>query len=306
MSSTWARWDPSIGHPPGPDGIHPYVIHLGQMGSIHMSSTWARWDPSICHPPGPDGIHPYVIHLGQMGSIHMSSTWARWDPSICHPPGPDGIHPYVLRELAAETAYPVCKLYNSSLEEDALPEYWTTATVTPIFKKGENKDPTNYRPVSLTSVLCKVTEKLVRNNIISKYQHGFVKGRSCVTHFLEVMDEWLPRWRNGQVSTSSTWLQKGFRLGPSQPLRLQTECTWCTRKNTEMDRSIPDWMIAKSAGERTQLYTCSSHKWHPTRKCTGYHFLCNTHQRPAEGTEQHSEAIRRRHETVCKKWHCPD
>ena len=75
----------------------------------------------------------------------MSSTWARWDPSICHPPGPDGIHPYALRELAAETAYPVCKLYNSSLEEGALPEYWTTATVTPIFKKAKKKDPTNYK-----------------------------------------------------------------------------------------------------------------------------------------------------------------
>ena len=121
-------------------------------------------------------------------------------------PGPDGIHPYVLRELAAEIAYPVCKLYNQSLEEGTLPEDWTIAIVTPIFKKGKKKDPTNYRPVSLTSVLGKVMEKLVRasivdhleqNNLISNDQHGFVMGRSCVTHLLEVMDEWTTALEEG-------------------------------------------------------------------------------------------------------------
>ena len=87
-----------------------------------------------------------------------------------------------------------------------MPEDWKISIVTPIFKKGKKKDPTNYQPVSLTSVLCKVMEKLVRasivdhfeqNNLISKDQHGFVKGRSCVTHLLEVMDDWTTALEEG-------------------------------------------------------------------------------------------------------------
>ena len=68
------------------------------------------------------------------------------------------------------------------------------ANVTPIFKKGSKLEAVNYRPVSLTSVCCKVMEGIVRdelmwyfyeNNLISKQQHGFVRRRACVTNLLE-------------------------------------------------------------------------------------------------------------------------
>jgi len=64
------------------------------------------------------------------------------------------------------------------------------ANVMPIYKKGSRSSVGNYRPVSLTSVCCKVLEKLVRNallshmtdnGIVSDYQHGFVYGRSATT-----------------------------------------------------------------------------------------------------------------------------
>ena len=76
---------------------------------------------------------------------------------------------------------------------------WKIAYVTPIFKKGSKMTPSNYRPVSLTCKTCKVMEKIVldhminhllKNSLISKEQHGFVPGRSCVTQLLEVMDIW--------------------------------------------------------------------------------------------------------------------
>ena len=71
-------------------------------------------------------------------------------------PGPDGVHPRVLRELANELAFPLRKLFEKSLVEGKLPKKWKIAEVRPIFKKGDKSKPGNYRPVSLTSVVCKL------------------------------------------------------------------------------------------------------------------------------------------------------
>lgn len=73
-------------------------------------------------------------------------------------PGPDLIHPRVLHELAETLSTPLFILFNASLNEGIVPHQWKTSTVTPIFKKGDKADPANYRPVSLTSVLCKILE----------------------------------------------------------------------------------------------------------------------------------------------------
>ena len=69
-----------------------------------------------------------------------------------------------------------------------------------IYKnKGSKHEATNYRPVSLTSVICKLLEKLVRqvivkhmntNSLFSVYQHGFLEGRSCLSNLLTTMEEW--------------------------------------------------------------------------------------------------------------------
>ncbi|KAL8591660.1 hypothetical protein ACOMHN_056776 [Nucella lapillus] len=113
--------------------------------------------------------------------------------------GPDGINPLVLSKAADILAHPVTILFRKSLEDGQVPQDWRTATVSPIFKKGSRLQPCNYRPVSLTCILCKVMEKLIRENVIkhldenvliSRQQHGFVHGRSCVTQLLDVMDAW--------------------------------------------------------------------------------------------------------------------
>ena len=68
------------------------------------------------------------------------------------------------------------------------------ANITPLFKKGSKSEAVNYRPVSLTSVCCKIMEGILRdelmvyfyeNNLISKSQHGFVRKKACVTNLLE-------------------------------------------------------------------------------------------------------------------------
>ena len=114
-------------------------------------------------------------------------------------PGPDELHPYLLRELSKSLALPLSLVMQSSFEESILPQDWKDANVSPIFKKGKRSDKNNYRPVSLTSIICKVMETIVRNhvmdhltknNMLSEYQHGFVKGRSCSTQLLQCLDKW--------------------------------------------------------------------------------------------------------------------
>ena len=109
----------------------------------------------------------------------------------CHKSmGPDEIHPRVLRELAEVIAEPLSIIYQRSLLTGEVPEDWRLANVTPIYKKGCREDPGNYRPVSLTSVPGKVMEQIVLREItrhvrdnqgIRPSQHGFTKGRSCLT-----------------------------------------------------------------------------------------------------------------------------
>ena len=77
-------------------------------------------------------------------------------------PGPDLIHNRVLHETKDIIKVPLTNLFNKSLETGIIPNIWKTANVTPIYKKGCKSDPNNYRPVSLTSTVCKLIEKLVR------------------------------------------------------------------------------------------------------------------------------------------------
>jgi hypothetical protein len=113
-------------------------------------------------------------------------------------PGPDGISPKVLKETRYEIAEPLRNLFVKSLDQCSVPKDWKIATVTPIHKKGPKSEPSNYRPVSLTSIPCKVMESIIkdnmmqhlqRENLIKDSQHGFMEGRSCATNLLLFQDE---------------------------------------------------------------------------------------------------------------------
>jgi len=86
-----------------------------------------------------------------------------------------------------------------SMDCGCIPQDWKQAIVCPIFKKGSRKLPSNYRPVSLTSVCCKVMESIVyesmlfflrSNSLISKDQFGFLARRSTCTQLLVTLNEW--------------------------------------------------------------------------------------------------------------------
>jgi len=113
--------------------------------------------------------------------------------------GPDGIPQLLLKKLAVHLAAPLCHIFNISLATGQLPKDWLLANITAIFKKGLHSDPANYRPISLTSAVCKLFERLIRDqmlnyflqrNIISQAQHGFMANRSTVTQLLKCCNEW--------------------------------------------------------------------------------------------------------------------
>ena len=112
--------------------------------------------------------------------------------------GPDEVHPRLLLELADQITLPIALLFNSSLQQGILPDDWRRAFVSPIFKKGSRHLPENYRPISLTAILCKIMERFVRDKLVthlldekllSSRQYGFITGRSTTTQLLHYLDE---------------------------------------------------------------------------------------------------------------------
>ena len=88
----------------------------------------------------------------------------------------------VLKNCSASMAKPLAHIFLKSLKERKISNGWQLANITPIFKKGHRVERSNYRPVSLTSILSKVLESilrdeliehLVKNSLISEEQHGF-------------------------------------------------------------------------------------------------------------------------------------
>ena len=75
---------------------------------------------------------------------------------------PDGLHSKVLKELADVVPEPLNEIFEKSWITGKLPEDWKRADVVPVFKKGGKVDPENYRPISLTSILGKILEKIIK------------------------------------------------------------------------------------------------------------------------------------------------
>ena len=109
--------------------------------------------------------------------------------------GPDGIPARLLTETAFQITPSLCSLFNKSLRSCIHPDDWKLANVVPVHKKGDKAHVENYRPISLLSIISKVLERCVFNNIkhhvfqqINPSQHGFVPGKSCVTQLVEVFE----------------------------------------------------------------------------------------------------------------------
>ena len=148
-------------------------------------------------------------------------------------PGLDQIHPRVLKELADTFAHPLTIIFKKSVESGELPRNWRDAVITPIFKKDNKALPENYRPVSLTSLICKILERIItihllnhlkENEMSCPQQHGFVKKKSVTTNLLEVLNIWTEAlMHNIPVDVLYLDYSKAFDTVPHQRLLKQVK-----------------------------------------------------------------------------------
>ena len=112
--------------------------------------------------------------------------------------GPDEIPAFILKQAATPLAPYLTRIFQLSLDHGKIPDEWRKANIVPIYKKGEKHQPANYRPVSLTSIPCKLLEHVVhstvmdhfdRHNILCDEQHGFRARRSCETQLVVTLDQ---------------------------------------------------------------------------------------------------------------------
>ena len=174
------------------------------------------------HPTAPD------IQISEDGVLKMLKGL---NPNkAC---GPDKLPPTLLKNLAGVLAKPLTAIFQSSVDQGYVPEQWKKALVSPIYKKGDRHTAANYRPVSLTSVCCKLCEHAIAksimahldaNNILTDSQHGFRSKRSCQTQLLTFVDELLKSLSaGGQIDLAILDFSKAFDVVPHARLLYKLE-----------------------------------------------------------------------------------
>jgi hypothetical protein len=167
-------------------------------------------------------------------------------------PGGDDIFPIVLNTCAEVLSGPLCTLFRKSMESGDIPADWRDANVIPIFKKGQKCKPGNYRPVSLTSQVCKlmeffilehITGHLKQHNLINDTQHGFRTKRSCLSNLLLFLEE-VTRYVDQGYPVDVIYLDfsKAFDTVPHQRLLSKLHAHGISGK---VNRWIEQWLTGR-------------------------------------------------------------
>lgn len=108
-------------------------------------------------------------------------------------PGHDGINVKFLKNTSALSSIILARIFQQSIDSSSLPPMWKIGKIVPVFKSGDKTNPVNYRPISLTSVCCKLLEHVIFRNLVNfletnsfftPAQHGFRKTYSCETQLI--------------------------------------------------------------------------------------------------------------------------
>ena len=180
--------------------------------------------------------------------------------------GPDKIHPRLLYELSDQLALPLSIIFNKSINEGKIPKTWKDAEITPLYKKGKRNIPSNYRPISLTSVVCKLLESIIRdnilkhltdNNLVQQSQHGFVPKRSCFTNLLHMLETWTSALDKG-ICIDAIYLDfsKAFDSVPHKRLLLKL-------KGYGIQEQLLSWITDFLSDRRQRVKVNGSYSsWH--------------------------------------------
>ena len=135
-------------------------------------------------------------------------------------PGPDGLPAIFFKMCKLSLCKPLKIIWQSNFDQGTTPLILKTSHITPIFKKGDQGAPENYRLVALTSITTKIFEKIVREklqNHLEKYnlynssQHGFRPGRSCLSQLLAHVERLISHLQeNENVDVIYLDFSKGF------------------------------------------------------------------------------------------------
>jgi len=155
------------------------------------------------------------VQLTTISITEATITDAIREISISSAPGPDGLQASLFKNCAQELVTPLKIFFNKSFYSGSIPNVLKRAAIVPIFKSGDKTLPSNYRPISLTPILMKIMERIIRkqivqflteNSIYNTTQHGFREGRSCLSALLSVYDDILLSLADGSSCVDMIYL----------------------------------------------------------------------------------------------------
>ena len=164
-------------------------------------------------PDSPDIEQTIITPQGEPGATIADINFTKEDIELAideldnyAATGHEDIPAKTLKSCKHEISVPLTILWKWSMNTGEIPQDLKTEYITPIYKKGNKTDPANYRPISLTSHVTKIFERVIRtqlvdflesNKLLSLTQHGFRKGRSCLTQLLQHYDSILRNLNEG-------------------------------------------------------------------------------------------------------------
>lgn len=212
-----------------------HVILLETMSKRH-TIRFLKLRTSVCRFPS--CFAPISKHFSNpwFHLIHVNQRVIGrpiYSPTHCPTPinkseGPEGIHPKILHETRYEIAFPLQILFDNSIKTHQVPMDWRTANISPKFKKSKKLNASNYRPISITSLVSTLLESLIRdhvvdyfsiNNLFHTNQYGLVKGKSTVTQLLKILENSTELLEEGgQIDVMCTDFEKAFDRVPHKRL----------------------------------------------------------------------------------------
>ena len=233
----------------------------------YFSSVFTREDISILPVLETKFEGKEFDYLGQLIVTPTMVAMKIRDMEDNKSPGVDGIPPKLLLEIVEQISIPLATVFNLSLEEGIVPLEWKEANIIPLFKKGSRNKSENYRPVSLTSVICKLLERLIKDHLVEVLKFADdtkvfrkIKSEADRQHLqddLNKLIEWSEKWQMlfnfgkckclhtghgnedaqytmGDTVLNTTLKEKDLRLTISADMKVSEQCGIAAAKGNQI------------------------------------------------------------------------